>query len=117
MCRARQLNCDSGDGSVWVIVVSPCTGARNYPDGVDGAPSAELGVLAMPCDPRTFPQAKRPSQFPGGTPMLLNRRRMMQGAAALAFPGLHRTAFAQDQPPVPILFAHGDISAAPTWRT
>ncbi len=49
--------------------------------------------------------------------MLLNRRRMMQGAAALAFAGLHRTAFAQDQPAVPIVFVHGDSDAAAIWQT
>jgi triacylglycerol esterase/lipase EstA (alpha/beta hydrolase family) len=48
---------------------------------------------------------------------MLNRRQMMQGAAALAFAGLHRTAFAQDQSAVPIVFVHGDSDAASIWQT
>ena len=48
---------------------------------------------------------------------MLNRRRLMQGTAALALSGLHRAAFAQDQPPVPIVFVHGDSDAAAIWQT
>ena len=48
---------------------------------------------------------------------MLNRRRMMQGTAALAFAGYHGAAFAQDQPAVPIVFVHGDSDAAAIWQT
>ena len=48
--------------------------------------------------------------------MHLTRRRMLQGTA-LAFVALHRTAFAQDQAPVPIVFVHGDSDAAAIWQT
>lgn len=48
---------------------------------------------------------------------MLSRRRMMQGTAAFVFAGLHRTAFAQDQPVVPIVFVHGDSDAAAVWQT
>src|ERR1700738_1893888 len=47
---------------------------------------------------------------------MLSRRRMMQGTAAFVFAGLHRTAFAQE-PPVPIVFVHGDSHAAAIWQT
>jgi pimeloyl-ACP methyl ester carboxylesterase len=49
--------------------------------------------------------------------MLLTRRRMLQGTAALALAALDRTAFAQDQPTVPIVFVHGDSDLAATWET
>jgi pimeloyl-ACP methyl ester carboxylesterase len=49
--------------------------------------------------------------------MLLSRRRMLQGAAAIAFAKLDRTAFAEDQPAVPIVFVHGDSDLAATWET
>ena len=48
---------------------------------------------------------------------MLNRRRLLQGSAALAFAGLGRSAFAQDEPPVPIVFVHGDSDLAATWET
>jgi len=48
---------------------------------------------------------------------MLNRRRFLQGTAALAFAGLHRTAFAEEQSPVPIVFVHGDSDLAATWET
>ena len=48
---------------------------------------------------------------------MLNRRRLLQGSAALAFAGLGRSAFAQDAPPVPIVFVHGDSDLAATWET
>src|SRR5277367_4377169 len=48
---------------------------------------------------------------------MLNRRRLLQATAALAFAGLGRTAFAQDEPPVPIVFVHGDSDLAATWET
>ncbi|MBV8105704.1 MAG: hydrolase [Hyphomicrobiales bacterium] len=49
--------------------------------------------------------------------MPLTRRRMLQGTAALAFAALDRTAFAEDQPAVPIVFVHGDSDLAATWET
>ncbi len=49
--------------------------------------------------------------------MLLSRRRMLQGTAAIAFATLDRTAFAEDQPAVPIVFVHGDSDLAATWET
>jgi pimeloyl-ACP methyl ester carboxylesterase len=49
--------------------------------------------------------------------MLLTRRRMLQGTAALAFAAFDRTAFAEDQPAVPIVFVHGDSDLAATWET
>jgi pimeloyl-ACP methyl ester carboxylesterase len=49
--------------------------------------------------------------------MLLSRRRMLQGTAALAFATLHRPALAQDQTRVPIVFVHGDSDAAGVWQT
>ena len=48
---------------------------------------------------------------------MLNRRRMMQGTAALALAGLSGAAFAQDQPAIPIVFVHGDSDAAAIWQT
>jgi pimeloyl-ACP methyl ester carboxylesterase len=48
---------------------------------------------------------------------MLNRRRLFQGTAALALAGLGRSAFAQDQPAVPIVFVHGDSDLAATWET
>ena len=48
---------------------------------------------------------------------MLNRRRFLQGTAALAFTALNRTAFAQDQAAVPIVFVHGDSGAAADWLT
>jgi pimeloyl-ACP methyl ester carboxylesterase len=48
---------------------------------------------------------------------MLNRRRLLQGSAALAFAGLGRAAFAQEQPGVPIVFVHGDSDLAATWET
>jgi pimeloyl-ACP methyl ester carboxylesterase len=48
---------------------------------------------------------------------MLNRRRLLQGTAVLAFAGLGRTAFAEDQPPVPIVFVHGNSDLAATWET
>ena len=48
---------------------------------------------------------------------MLNRRRLLQGNAALAFAGLGRSAFAQEQPAVPIVFVHGDSDLAATWQT
>jgi pimeloyl-ACP methyl ester carboxylesterase len=48
---------------------------------------------------------------------MLNRRRLLQGSAALAFAGLGRAAFAQEQPAVPIVFVHGDSDLAATWET
>jgi len=48
---------------------------------------------------------------------MLNRRRLLQGTAALALGGLRRSAFAQDEPPVPIVFVHGDSDLAATWET
>ena len=48
---------------------------------------------------------------------MLNRRRLLQGTAALALSGVGRSAFAQDEPPVPIVFVHGDSDLAATWET
>ena len=48
---------------------------------------------------------------------MLNRRRMMQGTAALALAGLSGAALAQDQPAIPIVFVHGDSDAAAIWQT
>jgi pimeloyl-ACP methyl ester carboxylesterase len=48
---------------------------------------------------------------------MLNRRRLLQGSAALAFAGLGRAAFAQEQSAVPIVFVHGDSDLAATWET
>ena len=48
---------------------------------------------------------------------MLNRRRLLQGSATLAFAGFQRPAFAQDQPTVPIVFVHGDSDLAATWET
>jgi pimeloyl-ACP methyl ester carboxylesterase len=48
---------------------------------------------------------------------MLNRRRLLQGSAALGFVGLGRSAFAQDEPAVPIVFVHGDSDLAATWET
>ena len=45
---------------------------------------------------------------------MLNRRRLLQGTAALAFSGVARSAFAHDEPPVPIVFVHGDSDLAAT---
>ena len=47
---------------------------------------------------------------------MLNRRRVLQGGAALAVTSLGRSAFAQEQP-VPIVFVHGDSDLAATWET
>jgi pimeloyl-ACP methyl ester carboxylesterase len=48
---------------------------------------------------------------------MLNRRRLLQGSATLAFAGVHRAAFAQNQPTIPIVFVHGDSDLAATWET
>ncbi len=48
---------------------------------------------------------------------MLNRRRMLQGTAAVAFAAFHRTALAEDQSAVPIVFVHGDSDAAGIWQT
>jgi pimeloyl-ACP methyl ester carboxylesterase len=48
---------------------------------------------------------------------MLNRRRLLQGSAALAFAGIPRASFAQEQPAVPIVFVHGDSDLAATWET
>jgi pimeloyl-ACP methyl ester carboxylesterase len=48
---------------------------------------------------------------------MLNRRRVLQGSSALIFAGLGRSAFAQEEPPVPIVFVHGDSDLAATWET
>jgi pimeloyl-ACP methyl ester carboxylesterase len=48
---------------------------------------------------------------------MLNRRRLLQGTAALAFAGVRRAAFAEEHPAVPIVFAHGDSELAATWET
>jgi pimeloyl-ACP methyl ester carboxylesterase len=48
---------------------------------------------------------------------MLNRRRLLQGSAALALAGLERAASAQEQPAVPIVFVHGDSDLAATWET
>ena len=48
---------------------------------------------------------------------MFNRRRLLQGAAAFALGGVGRSAFAQDEPPVPIVFVHGDSDLAATWET
>jgi pimeloyl-ACP methyl ester carboxylesterase len=48
---------------------------------------------------------------------MLNRRRLLQGSAALAFAGLGRGALAQEQPAAPIVFVHGDSDLAATWET
>ena len=48
---------------------------------------------------------------------MLNRRRMLQGTAAFAFAAFHRTAWAEDQSAVPIVFVHGDSDAAGIWQT
>jgi pimeloyl-ACP methyl ester carboxylesterase len=47
---------------------------------------------------------------------MLNRRRLLQGTAALALSSVGRSAFAQDAP-VPIVFVHGDRDLAATWET
>src|SRR5580704_19476277 len=56
-------------------------------------------------------------QNKGERSMLLTRRRMLQGTAALVLAPLDRTAFAEDQPAVPIVFVHGDSDLAATWET
>jgi pimeloyl-ACP methyl ester carboxylesterase len=48
---------------------------------------------------------------------MLNRRRLLQGTAALALSSVGRSAFAQDEPPVPIVFVQGDSDLAATWET
>jgi pimeloyl-ACP methyl ester carboxylesterase len=48
---------------------------------------------------------------------MLNRRRLLQGSAALVFAGLGRSTFAQEQKLVPIVFVHGDSDLAATWET
>ncbi len=48
---------------------------------------------------------------------MLNRRRFLQGSAAVALAGLRRTAFAEEQSAVPIVFVHGDSDLAATWET
>jgi pimeloyl-ACP methyl ester carboxylesterase len=48
---------------------------------------------------------------------MLNRRRLLQGSAALGFVGLARSALAQEESPVPIVFVHGDSDLAATWET
>ena len=49
--------------------------------------------------------------------MLLTRRRMLQGTAAIAVAAFDRAAFAEDQQPVPIVFVHGDSDQAAIWQT
>jgi pimeloyl-ACP methyl ester carboxylesterase len=48
---------------------------------------------------------------------MLTRRHLLQGTAALAFAALSRTAFADDQSNIPIVFVHGDSDLAATWLT
>jgi pimeloyl-ACP methyl ester carboxylesterase len=48
---------------------------------------------------------------------MLNRRRLLQGSAALGFVGLAQSVPAQDEPPIPIVFVHGDSDLAATWET
>ena len=48
---------------------------------------------------------------------MLNRRRLLQGSGALVLAGFGRTAFAQEQSPIPIVFVHGDSDLAATWET
>ena len=48
---------------------------------------------------------------------MLNRRRLLQGTAALAFAAIARTALADDQSNIPIVFVHGDSDFAATWLT
>src|SRR5271166_5522903 len=48
---------------------------------------------------------------------MLNRRRLLQGSAAIALAGFHRKAFADEQSTVPIVFVHGDSDLAATWET
>src|SRR5271166_6589925 len=48
---------------------------------------------------------------------MLNRRRLLQGSAAIALAGLHRKALAEELSPVPIVFVHGDSDLAATWET
>ena len=48
---------------------------------------------------------------------MLTRRHLLQGTAALAFAAMGRTAFADDQANVPIVFVHGDSDLAATWQT
>jgi pimeloyl-ACP methyl ester carboxylesterase len=48
---------------------------------------------------------------------MLNRRRVLQASAAVAFTGFGRSAFSQGEPPVPIVFVHGDSDLAATWET
>jgi pimeloyl-ACP methyl ester carboxylesterase len=48
---------------------------------------------------------------------MMNRRRLLQGTAALVLSGVGRSAFAQDEPPIPIVFVHGDSDLAATWET
>jgi pimeloyl-ACP methyl ester carboxylesterase len=48
---------------------------------------------------------------------MLNRRRLLQGSGALVLASLGRSAFAQEQPAVPIVFVHGDSDLAATWET
>ena len=47
---------------------------------------------------------------------MLNRR-PLQVTAAFAFAAFHRTALAEDQIAVPIVFVHGDSDAAGIWQT
>jgi pimeloyl-ACP methyl ester carboxylesterase len=48
---------------------------------------------------------------------MLNRRRMLQGTAALAFAAISRGAFAQEAADTPIVFVHGDSDQASIWQT
>jgi pimeloyl-ACP methyl ester carboxylesterase len=48
---------------------------------------------------------------------MLNRRRVLQASAAVAFTEVGRSAFSQDEPRVPVVFVHGDSDLAATWET
>ncbi len=48
---------------------------------------------------------------------MLNRRRMLQGTAALAFAAISRGASAQEVADTPIVFVHGDSDQAAIWQT
>jgi pimeloyl-ACP methyl ester carboxylesterase len=57
------------------------------------------------------------AQAKSGRTPLLNRRRLMQGAVTLAAAAIERSAFAQANGDVPIIFVHGDSDQAPVWQT
>jgi pimeloyl-ACP methyl ester carboxylesterase len=48
---------------------------------------------------------------------MLNRRRMMQGTAALGLAAITRSPFAQEAADTPIVFVHGDSDQAAIWQT